>query len=65
MKPLFRIFELSRNEQRVVLIAILILIAIALVEYERRIHDSSAQLTSATDSKTSPTPVETGNELTR
>jgi hypothetical protein len=38
MKGLFRIFELSKNEQRVVLIIILILITIAFVAYERRIH---------------------------
>jgi hypothetical protein len=36
MKRLFRIFELSKNEQRVVLIVILALITIAFVGYERR-----------------------------
>ncbi len=38
MKRVFRIFELSKNEQRVVLIVILLLIAIAFVQYERRIR---------------------------
>ena len=38
MKRLLRIFELSANEQRVVLIIMLILITIAFVAYERRIH---------------------------
>jgi len=62
MKRLFRIFDLSKNEQRVVLIAMLVLIAIALVGYERRIHRHPAQLTSATKPKTSPTPPETGDD---
>ena len=35
MKRLFRIIEISKNEQRVVLIAMFVLIAIAFVEYER------------------------------
>jgi hypothetical protein len=38
MKDLFRIFKLSKNEQRVVLIIMLILITIAFVAYERHIH---------------------------
>jgi hypothetical protein len=38
MKPLFRIFELSKNEQRVVLIVMLVLITVIFVKYERRIH---------------------------
>ena len=40
MKRLLRIFELSKNEQRVVLIVILVLITIAFVGYERRVHHS-------------------------
>ena len=43
MKRLFRIFELSKNEQRVVLIVILVLITIAFVEYQRRVHHSPAR----------------------
>ena len=38
MKRLFKIFELSKNEQRVVLIIMLILITVALLGYERRVH---------------------------
>jgi hypothetical protein len=54
MKRLLRIFELSKNEQRVVLIAMLILIAIAFIGYERRIHRPPAQPTSATEQNQSP-----------
>lgn len=62
MKRLFRIFELSTNEQRVVLIVMLVLIAIAFVGYERRVHRPRAQPTSATETKQSPTPMETTGE---
>jgi hypothetical protein len=62
MKRLFRIFELSKNEQRVVLIVIFVLVAIAFIGYERRVHHSPVQLTAGTDLKPSPSPVETGNE---
>ena len=58
MTRLFRIFELSTNEQRVVLIVMLVLIAIALVGYERRVHRPSVQTTSATEPSPSPSPVE-------
>jgi hypothetical protein len=54
MKRLFRIFELTRNEQRVVLIVMLILIAIAFLGYERRIHRPPMQPVSATELKQSP-----------
>ncbi len=37
MKRLFRIFELSKNEQRVVLIVMFVLIVFAFVGYERRV----------------------------
>jgi hypothetical protein len=56
MKRLFRIFELSKNEQRVVLIVVLVLIAIGFVEYERRVHRLSVQPASATELRASPTP---------
>jgi hypothetical protein len=59
MKRLLRIFELSKNEQRVVLIVIFVLMAIAFIGYERRVHRSPVQLTSATELKASPTPVKT------
>ena len=48
-----------KNEQRVVLIVILVLITIAFVEYQRRVHHSADQLTSATEPKPSPSAVET------
>jgi hypothetical protein len=54
MKRLLRIFELTRNEQRVVLIVMLILIAIAFFGYERRVHRSPAQPVSTTEQKQSP-----------
>ena len=59
MKHLFRIFELSKNEQRVVLIVILILITSAFVEYEHRVHQSPFEPALETKSKPSPTAVET------
>jgi len=59
MKRLLRIFELSANEQRVVLIIMLILITIALVAYERRIHHSPVEPALATQPKPSPTVVKT------
>lgn len=62
MKRLFRIFELSNNEQRVVLIIMLGLIAIAFIGYERRVHHPSAQPPSAVETKPSPSPMETANE---
>ena len=55
MKRLLKIFELSANEQRVVLIIMLILLTIAFVAYERGIHHSSVEPTSATQPKPSPT----------
>jgi len=62
MKRLLRIFDLSKNEQRVVLIVMLILIAIAFVGYERRVHHFPVQPTSATEPKSSPTPAQTEDE---
>jgi hypothetical protein len=59
MKRLFRIFELSKNEQRIALIVILILITIAFVEYERRVHQSPLGPALQTQSKSTPTAVET------
>jgi len=59
MKRLFRIFELSKNEQRVVLIVILILITIAFVEYQRRVHHSPVESALVTEPKPSSTAVET------
>ena len=62
MKGLFRIFELSKNEQRVVLFVILVLLAIAFVKYERRVHKPPVYMRSTTEPTASPTPVETGDE---
>jgi hypothetical protein len=62
MKQLFGIFELTKNEQRVVLIVMLFLITIAFVGYECRVHRPSVQLTPAMEPKLSPTPVEIERE---
>jgi hypothetical protein len=58
MKGLLRIFQLSKNEQRVVLIVILILLTIAFVRYERRVHHPLVQPTSPTEAKPSPSPAQ-------
>jgi hypothetical protein len=58
MKRLFRIFELSKSEQRVVLIVVLILIAVAFVQYEFRVNRSPIQPTSLAEAKASPSPVQ-------
>jgi hypothetical protein len=62
MKGLFRIFELSKNEQRVVLIVMFVLITVAFIGYERRVHRARVQPTLATESKPSPSPVEPKDE---
>jgi len=62
MKRLFRIFDLSKNEQRVVLIVMLILITIAFVGYQRRIHRAHVRAPTAPDIKTSASPVQTEDE---
>ena len=62
MKRLLRIFELSKNEQRVVLIVMLALIAVAFIGYERRVHRHPVQVMSATEPKPSSSPVETQDE---
>jgi hypothetical protein len=58
MKRPFRIFELSKNEQRVVLIVIFVLITIAFAKYQRRLHYSDVQQSSATEEKPSPISAE-------
>jgi hypothetical protein len=62
MKRFFQTFELSKNEQRVVLIVILLLLAIAFVGYERRVHNPPVYMRSTTEPTASPTPVETEAE---
>ena len=60
MKRLLRIFDLSKNEQRVVLIVTFVLITVAFIGYERRIHHRpQVRLTLAIEQKPSSTPVET------
>jgi len=58
MKRFLRIFELSKNEQRVVLIVMLVLIAIAFIGYERCLHRPRVQPTSTAKAKPSPTIAE-------
>ena len=62
MKRLLRIFELTQHEQRVVLIIVLALLAIAVVGYERRVDRSSIQPTAATEPKPSPSATQTEDE---
>ncbi|HEY3661383.1 MAG TPA: hypothetical protein VGK91_09180 [Candidatus Udaeobacter sp.] len=62
MKRFLKTFELTKNEQRVVLLIMLALISIAFAAYERRIHRSSVQPTSITEAQSAPTPVDIKNE---
>ena len=62
MKRLIRIFVLSKNEQRVVLIVMIGLIAVALAGYERRAHQFPVQATRATEPQASPNPAEAEND---
>lgn len=57
MKGVLRIFELTKNEQRVVLIVLFVLITIAFVGYERRVHSSLVGRNAAEGAKPSPSPV--------
>ena len=61
MSRLLRICELSKSEQRVVLIVLLLLITIAFVGYERRVHHSPGG-PAAIQPKPSPTAVKTLGE---
>lgn len=62
MKRLFRIFELSKNEQRVVLIVMFVLLALAFIGYERRVDHSPVQRTPRAELKPSPSPVKIEDE---
>jgi uncharacterized ion transporter superfamily protein YfcC len=64
MKRLFQIFELTKNEQRVVLIVMFVLIGVAFIGYERRVHHSPIQSMSATETKPSATPTQIEDERT-
>jgi hypothetical protein len=56
MKRLFRIFELTKSEQRVVLIVVFALVAIAFASYERRVRHHPVETAFTAESKPSPTP---------
>jgi hypothetical protein len=62
MKRMPGVFVLSKNEQRVVLIVMLALLAVALVRYERRIHARPVQAAAAAESMASPSPQKTEDE---
>lgn len=62
MKRVLGILALSKNEQRVVLIIMLILIAVAFVGYERRIHRAAVRAPTTLDARTSPSPVQAEDE---
>jgi hypothetical protein len=62
MKRLFRIFELSKNEQRVVLIVMFALVVIAFIGYERRVYRLHVHSPSVPEAKVSPSPVQAHNE---
>ena len=58
MKPLFRIFELSKSEQRVVLIVMFVLITVVFVGYERRLHSVHLRPSAPPEAKTTPSPAQ-------
>jgi len=58
MKRLLRIFDLTKNEQRVVLIVMLVLIAIGFIGYERRVHRFHVRAANVSEVKTSPSPAD-------
>jgi hypothetical protein len=58
MKRLLRIFDLSKSEQRVVLLIVLALLVGAFAAYERRVHQYRVQPRSAMEPKGSPSPAE-------
>jgi len=62
MKRLLRIFELSKNEQRVVLIVMLALIVGAFISYERRVHRPTAQPITETEPTPFPSPFKAEDE---
>jgi hypothetical protein len=62
MKRFLRIFELSKNEQRVVLIVMLVLIMFAFVGYQRRVHSAHVRTLAVPEAKTSPTPAQIKDE---
>jgi hypothetical protein len=59
MKRLLQIFELSKNEQRVVLIVMFVLIAVGFIGYERRLHSVPLRPPAQPEAKTTPRPAQT------
>ena len=62
MNRLFRIFILSKTEQLVVGLIVLVLIVGALLGYQRRTHQLPVQPTTATQLKASPSHAEAEEE---
>ena len=54
-----RIFELSKNEQRVVLIVMFVLIAVGFIGYERRVHSVPLRPPARSEAKKNPRPTQT------
>jgi len=65
MKRLLRIFELTKNEQRVVLIVVFVLITVAFVEYERRVSHFPIRPPAVAETKQAPTPFRNKKWATR
>jgi hypothetical protein len=59
MKRLLTIFDLSKNEQRVVLIVVFALITVVFVGYERRMHSVHPRPPAPPEAKTTPSPAQT------
>lgn len=59
MKRLLRIVELSKNEQRVVLIIMLVVVVIALISYESRVQHRRVRAKGVAELKMSPSPAQT------
>jgi hypothetical protein len=54
-----RIFELSKSEQRVVLIVMFVLIAVGFIGYERRVHKVPLRSPVLSEAKKNPRPTQT------
>ena len=62
MKRPPRIFILSKSEQRVIVLVVLVLVIGALVHYERRANHFPVHATATATPNPSPTPPETEDE---
>jgi hypothetical protein len=58
MKGFFRISELCKNEQRVVLIVMFVLITVVFVGYERRMHSVQLRPPAPPEARTTPSPAQ-------